>query len=108
MAQKNCPDRVFTESGQSLILIDFKVTCRIHVQLKSKEMLTSMSLYRIEFNKAIIRLKLIKDELLEQEFNQTAGNLNEAIVLLNQADKSYIQELADKKSKAMNKTKPQT
>jgi hypothetical protein len=67
-----------------------------------------MSLYRIEFNKAIIRLKLLKDELLEQEFDQTARNLDEAIVVLNQADKTYIQELADKKSKTMNKTKPQT
>jgi hypothetical protein len=62
-----------------------------------------MSLYRIEFNKTIIRLKLIKDELTERGFNETAQALSEALILLNQADNFYIKELAKKKSESTDK-----
>jgi hypothetical protein len=60
-------------------------------------MKNSMSLYRTEFNKAIIRLKLIKDELIEEGFTETAQALSEVLVQLNQVDNCYIQELAKKK-----------
>lgn len=70
-------------------------------------MKSPMSLYRIEFNKAIIRLKLLKDELIERGFDETAQALSEVLILLNQADNSYIQELAKKKSDSTGKTKAQ-
>jgi hypothetical protein len=66
-----------------------------------------MPLYRTEFNKTIIRLKLLKDELLEQGFDETAQSLSEAIILLNQADNTFIQELTKKKIKSDNKIKTQ-
>jgi hypothetical protein len=66
-----------------------------------------MSLYRIEFNKTIIRMKLIKDELMERGFDETVQTLSEVLVLLNQADKCYIQELAKRKTNSTNKTKTQ-
>jgi hypothetical protein len=57
-----------------------------------------MPLYRIEFNKTIVRLKLLKDELIERGFDETAQAISEALILLNQADNCYINELAKKKS----------
>jgi hypothetical protein len=66
-----------------------------------------MSLYRTEFNKTIVRLKLIRDELLENGFEGTAQNLSQVLTLLNQTDSCYIQELAKHKSNSANKTKSQ-
>ncbi len=57
-----------------------------------------MSLYRTEFNKTIVRLKLIRDELLEKGFEETAQNLSQVLTLLNQTDNCYIQELAKHKA----------
>lgn len=67
----------------------------------------TMPLYRTEFNKTIIRLKLIKDELVERGFNETAQALSETIMILNQVDNTYIQELAKKDTLAILKTKNQ-
>ena len=66
-----------------------------------------MPLYRSEFNKTINRLKLIKDELLERGFDETVQALSETIILLNQVDNTYIQELAKKNAKSMHLTKNQ-
>jgi hypothetical protein len=66
-----------------------------------------MPLYRSEFNKTINRLKLIKDELLDRGFDETAQALSETIILLNQADNTYIQELAKKNAKSTSKIKNQ-
>lgn len=64
-----------------------------------------MSLYRTEFNKTIVRLKLIRDELLEKGFEETAQNLSQVLTLLNQTDNSYIQELAKQKAQSGYQTK---
>lgn len=66
-----------------------------------------MSLYRTEFNKTIVRLKLIRDELLEKGFEETAQNLSQVLTLLNQTDNSYIQELAKQKAQSGHQTKSQ-
>ncbi len=66
-----------------------------------------MSLYRTEFNKTIVRLKLIRDELLEKGFEETAQNLSQVLTLLNQTDNSYIQELAKHKANPVTQTKSQ-
>jgi hypothetical protein len=66
-----------------------------------------MPLYRTEFNKTINRLKLIKDELLERGFDETVQALSETIMLLNQVDNTYIQELAKKNTKSIPKEKNQ-
>ncbi len=66
-----------------------------------------MSLYRTEFNKTIVRLKLIRDELLEKGFEETAQNLSQVLTLLNQTDSSYIQELAKQKAQSGHQTKSQ-
>ena len=62
-----------------------------------------MSLYRTEFNKTIVRLKLIKDELLEKGFEDTAEKLSEVLTMLNQTDNCYIQELAKHNSDSADK-----
>ncbi len=66
-----------------------------------------MSLYRTEFNKTIVRLKLIQDELLEKGFEETVQNLSQVLTLLNQTDNSYIQELAKQKAQTGHQTKSQ-
>ncbi|HEX7714892.1 MAG TPA: hypothetical protein VF531_12835 [Bacillota bacterium] len=57
-----------------------------------------MSLYRDEFRKTAVRLRLIRDELLEKGFSETPKALAEAITYLESADKVYIRELAEKKN----------
>ncbi|HBF35828.1 MAG TPA: hypothetical protein DDW50_00730 [Firmicutes bacterium] len=66
-----------------------------------------MSLYRTEFNRTIVRLKLIKDELLEKGFEETAQDLSQVLTLLNQTDSCYIQELAKHQSNSAGKIKSQ-
>lgn len=57
-----------------------------------------MSLYREEFLKTAVRLRLIRDELMEQGFSETPKALTEAITYLESADKVYIRELAGRKN----------
>ncbi len=56
-----------------------------------------MAIYRDEFNKLVIRLGIIRDKMTEDGYNETAQILGDVITRLNQADKTYIQELAMKK-----------
>lgn len=62
-----------------------------------KGMGNSMILYRDEFNKLVIRLGIIKDQMAESGFTETAQVLAEVITRLNSADQTYISELAHKK-----------
>lgn len=56
-----------------------------------------MPLLRGEIHKTVARLRLLRNELIERDFLNTAENLVEAIVHLENVDKTYINELADKK-----------
>lgn len=56
-----------------------------------------MSLYRDEFNKLVIRLGIIRDQMKENGYPETAQALSEVITRLNAVDQTYINELAVKK-----------
>ncbi|MGE5607100.1 MAG: hypothetical protein ACM3YE_15600 [Bacteroidota bacterium] len=58
-----------------------------------------MSLYRDEFNKLLIRLGIIRDQMREDGYPDTAQALAEVITRLNAVDQTYIKELAIKKRK---------
>lgn len=56
-----------------------------------------MSLCRDEFNKLLIRLGIIRDQMAEDGYPETARALAEVIRLLSAVDHTYIKELAIKK-----------
>ena len=56
-----------------------------------------MTLFRDEIHRTAARLRLIRNELLEKGLTGTAETLNQAIQSLENADKTYITELANKK-----------
>lgn len=56
-----------------------------------------MSLYRDEINKLLIRLGIIRDQMREDGYPETAQALAEVITRLNAVDQTYINELAAKK-----------
>lgn len=56
-----------------------------------------MPLFRNEFSKTLIRLRLMHDDLSDSGFTETAEALNDAISYLSNIDNIYIQELARKK-----------
>lgn len=56
-----------------------------------------MSLYRDEFNKLLIRLGIIREQMTEDGYPETAQALAEVITRLNAVDQTYIRELAIKK-----------
>lgn len=56
-----------------------------------------MPIIRDEIHKTIIRLRLIRNELMERDMPETADTLSQAIRYLENADKAYITELANKK-----------
>lgn len=56
-----------------------------------------MSLYRDEINKLLIRLGIIRDQMREDGYPETAQALAEVIRRLNAVDQTYINELAAKK-----------
>lgn len=64
-----------------------------------------MPIIRNEFNKTIIRLKLLRDELNEKGLTDTAEALSEVVLFLDKADNIYIQELAEKRMISNDKTK---
>lgn len=56
-----------------------------------------MPLFRTEIHKTVVRLRLIRNELLESDFPKTAAILDKAILSLENTDNTYIVELANKK-----------
>jgi hypothetical protein len=56
-----------------------------------------MPIFRDEIHKTVARLRLIRNELLDRGLPQTADTLDQAILCLENADKAYITELANKK-----------
>lgn len=56
-----------------------------------------MPIIRDEIHKTVIRLRLIRNELMERGMPETADTLSQAIRYLENADKAYITELANKK-----------
>lgn len=56
-----------------------------------------MPIIRDELHKTVIRLRLIRNELMERGMSETADTLFQAIRCLENADKAYITELANKK-----------
>ncbi len=54
-----------------------------------------MPIYRNEFNKTIIRLKILRDELRDKGLTATAQALSDTILSLDKADSIYIKELAE-------------
>jgi hypothetical protein len=56
-----------------------------------------MPIIRDELHKTVIRLRLIRNELLERGMSETADILFQAISCLENTDKTYITELANKK-----------
>jgi hypothetical protein len=61
-----------------------------------------MSLCRDEFNKLLIRLSIIRDQMAENGYPETAQALVEVITRLNMVDQTYIKELAHKKHSGIN------
>ncbi len=61
-----------------------------------------MSLCRDEFNKLLIRLGIIRDQMAEDGYPETAQALVEVITRLNAVDQTYIKELAGKKRSQNN------
>jgi response regulator of citrate/malate metabolism len=57
----------------------------------------AMPIIRDEIHKTVIRLRLIRNELLERGMPETADTLAQAIQCLESTDKAYITELAKKK-----------
>lgn len=55
-----------------------------------------MILHRDEFNKLVIRLGMIREKMTEDGYIETAQALADVITRLNNADQTYIRELADK------------
>lgn len=64
-----------------------------------------MSLCRDEFNKLTIRLSIIRNQMAEDGYSETAQALTEVITGLNNADQTYIRELAIKKRLKLDKLK---
>jgi len=64
-----------------------------------------MSLCRDEFNKLTIRLSIIRNQMTEDGYNETAQALTEVITGLNNVDQTYIRELAVKKRLKLDKLK---
>jgi hypothetical protein len=56
-----------------------------------------MPILRDEIHKTVVRLRLLRNELMEREMPQTADTLSQAIRCLENSDKAYITELANKK-----------
>lgn len=56
-----------------------------------------MPIIRDEIHKTVIRLRLIRNELMERGMPETADILSQAIFCLENTDKTYITELANKK-----------
>lgn len=56
-----------------------------------------MPIIRDEIHKTVIRLRLIRNELIERGMPQAADTLAQAILCLENTDKAYITELANKK-----------
>ena len=56
-----------------------------------------MSLCRDEFNKIMTRLSMIRNQMIEDGYNETVQALTEVITGLNNVDQTYIRELAVKK-----------
>ena len=56
-----------------------------------------MPLFRDEFSKTIIRLRVMQDDLINLGYTETSEALRDAISYLSNIDQIYIQELAGKK-----------
>lgn len=67
------------------------------MKVKIKKAGMIMPLFRDEVHKTVARLRLIRNELTERGFPQTADTLSQAILCLENVDKAYITELANKR-----------